>query len=99
MVNLDADHVLLRRGEVNRDVAQVLGELAAGPLDGDEPRLDRDLDCNDGPYVSNLANFAYPRKSPRQYSAMIQPNAFLHPFPTGILGVHRRSPVTSFFLS
>lgn len=45
VVDLDADNVLLGGREVNGDVAQVLGELAAGALDRDEPRLDRDLDC------------------------------------------------------
>lgn len=45
VVDLDADNVLLNDREVNGDVAQVLGELAAGALDRNEPRLDRDLDC------------------------------------------------------
>ena len=45
MVDLDADDVLLDDGEGDGDVAQVLGELAAGALNRDEPRLDRDLDC------------------------------------------------------
>ena len=45
VVDLDADDVLLDDREVNGDVAEVLGELAARALDRDEPRLDRDLDC------------------------------------------------------
>jgi hypothetical protein len=45
VVDLDADDVLLEDREVDGNVAQVLGELAAGTLDRDEPRLDRDLDC------------------------------------------------------
>ena len=45
VVDLDADQVLLDDREVDGDVAQVLGELAARALDRDEPRLDRDLDC------------------------------------------------------
>lgn len=45
MVNLEADGALLDDGEVDGNVAEVLDELAAGALDGNDPGLDRDLDC------------------------------------------------------
>ena len=44
MVDLDGDNVLLGLGEVDGDVAQVLGELASGALDRDVSRLDVELD-------------------------------------------------------
>ena len=45
VVDLNADDILLGAGEVDSQVAQVLGKLASGTLDGDIPRLDVDLDC------------------------------------------------------
>ena len=45
VVDLDVDDILLGLGEVDSQVAQVLGKLASGTLDGDIPRLDVDLDC------------------------------------------------------
>lgn len=45
MVNLEADDALLDDREVDGNVAEVLNELAAGALDGNDPGLDRDLDC------------------------------------------------------
>jgi hypothetical protein len=45
MVDLDTDHVLLKNGEVDGQMAKILDELAPGALDRDEPGLDRDLDC------------------------------------------------------
>jgi len=45
VVDLNADNVLLDQGEGDSHVAQVLDKLATGPLDGDESRLDGDLDC------------------------------------------------------
>lgn len=45
VVDLNADNVLLEDREVDGDMAHVLDELAAGALDCDKSRLDRDLDC------------------------------------------------------
>lgn len=45
MVDLDRDGVLLGVPEVDGQVAEVLGELASGTLDGDDSGLDGDLDC------------------------------------------------------
>lgn len=45
MVDLDTDHVLLKDGEVDSEMAQVLGELAPGALNCDDSRLDGNLDC------------------------------------------------------
>lgn len=45
VVKLNVDLVLLWVGECDRQMAQVLCELATGSLDGDIAGLDRDLDC------------------------------------------------------
>ena len=45
MVQLDVDDVLLRVREGDSQMAKVLDQLAAGPLDCDGARLDVDLDC------------------------------------------------------
>lgn len=44
VVNLNANDTLLRGGEVDRDMAEVLRELAPRALDRDLSRLDGDLD-------------------------------------------------------
>lgn len=44
VVNLNANNILLRPRKVDSDVAQVLGELASGALNGDVTGLDVDLD-------------------------------------------------------
>ena len=44
MVNLNGNNALLGLTKVDGDVAEVLDELASGSLDGDNSRLDRDLD-------------------------------------------------------
>lgn len=45
VVDFDRDYILLGQGEVDADVAQVLGKLASGALDCDLSCLDGDLDC------------------------------------------------------
>lgn len=45
VVHLDVDDIGLRGRECDCDMAQVLGELATGALDGDLAGLDVDLDC------------------------------------------------------
>jgi hypothetical protein len=45
VVNLDGDLVLLGAGEVDGQVAEILDQLAAGTLDGDNSRLNGNLDC------------------------------------------------------
>ena len=44
MVDLDRDGVLLGNGEVDGQVAEILDQLASGALDGDNSRLDGNLD-------------------------------------------------------
>lgn len=44
VVNLDGDLVLLGDGEVDSQVAEILDQLAAGALNGDNSRLNADLD-------------------------------------------------------
>jgi len=44
VVNLDGDLVLLGDGEVDGQVAEILDQLAAGTLNGDNSRLNADLD-------------------------------------------------------
>lgn len=44
VVNLDGDLVLLGDGEVDSQVAEILDQLAAGTLNGDNSRLNADLD-------------------------------------------------------
>lgn len=57
MVNLETDDALLDDGEVDGDVAEVLNELATGALDGNDPGLDRDLDCK--PKVALVIRILY----------------------------------------
>ena len=45
VVNLNGDLVLLGAGEVDGQVAEILDQLAAGTLDGDNSRLNGNLDC------------------------------------------------------
>lgn len=59
VVDLDTDQVLLDDGEVDRKMAEVLGELASGALDCDESGLDGDLDYLRASNVSD----APPKKS------------------------------------
>jgi len=44
VMNLDGDLVLLGDGEVDSQVAEILDQLAAGTLNGDNSRLNADLD-------------------------------------------------------
>lgn len=63
MVNLETDDALLDDGEVDGDVAEVLNELAAGALDGNDPGLDRDLDCK--PKKAALVICSFTREKPK----------------------------------
>ncbi len=71
VVDLDADEVLLDDREVDGDVAEVLGELAARALDRNEPRLDRDLDC----WADNTSAHC------RCFSPFPDSNSIPHPLP------------------
>jgi hypothetical protein len=48
VVDLNGDDIALGVCEGDSEVTKVLGQLAAGALDGDLPGLDGDLDCNRG---------------------------------------------------
>jgi hypothetical protein len=75
-------------------VAQVLDELAAGALDRNEPRLDRDLDC-----MTHIGSVNWPfRNSPKATTTPLRPlpestpNSCLHHHPVVFLvGVGRSS--------
>jgi hypothetical protein len=95
MVDLDANQVLLGGREADGDVAQVLDELAAGALDRNEPRLNRDLDCRRS-NGSATSHFAIALKPPRVFPPeKPSPNAYLHPSRYTLVGVGRRSRVTA----
>lgn len=59
MVDLDVDLVLGGRAEADGQVGEVLLQLAAGALDGDQAGLDVDLDCAARPISAWLSFIAY----------------------------------------
>lgn len=57
VVDLDRDGVLGGVAKVDGEMAEVLDELAAGTLDGDDAGLDGDLDCNAREKVSTNGSY------------------------------------------